>query len=150
MTFPDRLLGLDLTWDSWCANFPSLPLPDEFALKWTLTRIDNAIRKLPAKSRLSKREQQMLRQWLLDYTEQFKRDQKPPEEGFDVNGGVGVLSGLAGIPAFALAPPVGIGLGAISVFAFARKEYRRHALKSRLRLADQIERALVELERLLR
>ena len=80
MTFP-KFVPADEEWAVWFSRFPNLPSPDEFALKWTLTRIDRANREVPTKSKLSKRELKKLWQWIVDYKEQFNRDQKPPRRG---------------------------------------------------------------------
>lgn len=133
-------------WAVWFAKFPSLPLPDEFALNWALGRIDDRLQALPSTS-LSKQESENLRKWLETYKNRFVRDQKRPREGIDINGLVGTLSSLAGgaagvaalgAAASGILAPLAFGFAAITVLTFARKEYRRHVLDTREELAEKI------------
>jgi hypothetical protein len=150
VTFPVRPALSDAQWSSWLAAFPDLPLPNEYALRWTLNGVSRTASGLPPFTLISADEMEALHDWILDYADQFARDQRPPLDGFDVGGLLGAVSGVAGIAALGFAPVVGAGLAVSCGLAFARKEYRRHTLNQRRKLAEAIERELGSIERALR
>jgi hypothetical protein len=150
VNFPVRPTLSDPGWEAWFAAFPDLPLPNEYALRWTLSRVSRAASGLPSFTLLPAGEMEVLHDWVRDYMDQFARDQRPPLEGFDVGGLLGAVSGVAGIAALGFAPVVGAGLAVSCGLAFARKEYRRHTVNQRRKLADAIERELATIERALR
>lgn len=149
MSFPKRFATGSEAWDAWLARFPDLPLPNDFALQWTLNRLGD-LDPRPKLSSLSSANRKRLRDWVSDWSKQFDKDQKPPSEGFDIAGLLSWASAVAGIPLLGVAPPIGLGLVAASGVGFARKEVRRMVLKEREALAAKVKKAIDDIEKALR
>jgi hypothetical protein len=150
MNFPARLSLADDGWTRWFLAIPDLPLPNKFALQWTLARFEKATDPIPDAKLRSDKERLAIHYWFEDYERQFDRDQQAPSSGTDYSEAVSVGSLIAAAITSKLFPPVAIGFAVTGTGTFVRKEVLRRRLAKRQKLVLAIKDKLASIRKALR